>query len=59
MGTVDAGFRQRMAGGFRWTRVPKHAGQVPDVHRHHPQEQSHNTLRHSQRAEDQETGYDC
>ena len=36
MGTVDAGFRQGMAGGSRGTTVPEHAGQVPALHRHHP-----------------------
>jgi len=48
MGTVDARFRQGMAGGFGWIRIPKHAGQVPALYRHHTKKQPHNTLRHSQ-----------
>ena len=51
MGTVDARFRQGMAGGSRRTTLPEHAGQVPTVHQPHPQEQHHHTLRHSQRTE--------
>ena len=54
MGTTDAGFRQGMAGGSRGITVPEHAGQVPTPHRYHTKEQYHNTLRHSQRVEDQE-----
>ena len=56
MGTVDARFRQGMAGGSRGTTLPEHAGQVPALHKHHTQEQHHYTLRHSQRVKDQETG---
>ena len=43
-----------MAGGSRGITVPEHAGQVPTPHRYHTKEQYHNTLRHSQRVEDQE-----
>jgi len=31
MGTVDEGFRQRVAGGLGWFTIPEHAGQVPEV----------------------------
>lgn len=58
MGTVDEGLRQGMAGGVGGTTVPEHAGQVPDVREHHPQEQHHNTLRHSQGTAQEETGHD-
>ena len=34
LGTTDAGFRQGMAGGFRRTTLPKHAGQVPTLYKH-------------------------
>ena len=44
-----------MAGGPGWFTLPEHAGQVPDVCKHHTQEQRHNTLRHSQRAEVKKT----
>ena len=30
-----------MAGGTGWFTFPEHAGQVPDVCEHHPQEQHH------------------
>ena len=45
-----------MAGGPGWTTFPEHAGQVPVVREHHPKEQRHHTLRHSQRTQSQEAG---
>ena len=45
-----------MAGGPGWFTIPEHAGQVPVVREHHPQEQRHHTLRHSQRTQSKETG---
>ena len=59
MGTVDARFRQGMAGGSRGTTVPEHAGQVPNLHRHHTKKQPHHTLRHSQRVEVKEARNYC
>jgi len=35
MGTVDARFRQGMAGGSRGITLSEHAGQVPALHKHH------------------------
>ena len=35
MGTVDARFRQGMAGGFGMITVSEHAGQVPALYRYH------------------------
>ena len=45
-----------MAGGSRRITLHEHAGQVPDVHQPHTKKQHHHTLRHSQRAQIQETG---
>ena len=49
MGTVDARFRQGMAGGSRGITLPEHAGQVPDVREPFTKNQHHNTLQYSQR----------
>ena len=43
-----------MAGGTGRIAIPEHAGQVPEVRQHHPQEQRHNKLQHRKRIKNQE-----
>ena len=38
-----------MAGGTGRIAIPEHAGQVPEIRKHYPQEQRHNKLQHRKR----------
>jgi len=43
-----------MAGGTGRIAIPEHAGQVPEIRKHYPQEQRHNKLQHRKRIKNQE-----